>query len=281
MKTHKTYLLAISALLALLLLSACGSSTTNNAQNTPPLQVLQNSYNAMKQLKSAHFTLQLAEQVGQSSQQSKVTITASGDEVMPDKAQVHVTELGLTISAITIGRETYFQNARGKWYVLQLNQSGNALAGTNVFSYNTLLALASKAHFVDHGLQTLNGQSLRHITATLDKSALQQIISANLGSLSGSSQANLKQILNKLNIQNTTLDLWIDPSTSYVMQMELKYTMNINTGAFVTPTTSTTSSNMSVSADTIIDYSKFNAPVTITAPSHAIPATSLSGAFGG
>jgi len=285
---HKQYLLLLAALVTVLLLvSACGVNAANSAQSTPPLQVLQKSYSAMKQLKSAHFTMQLAEQMNMGSGSSTTfKISANGDEVLPDKAEVHLTELGMSLSAITLGREMYLQNTKGQWYVLQLSQAqgsaGNPFSGTSISSYNNLLALASKAHFVDHGLQTLNGQSLRHITVTLDKNALQQIIGANLGSgLGSANSASMKQVLNELNIQNTTLDLWIDPATYDVYQMELKYTMSLNAGAIATPTTSTaTASNLGITSDTTIDLSKFNAPVTISAPNNAIPTNNLSSVFG-
>lgn len=288
MLTHKRYLLLLAALMTILLLaSACGVNTANSAQSTPPLQVLQKSYSAMKQLKSAHFTMQLNEQMNMGSGSStNIKISANGDEAPPDKAEVHLTELGMSLSAITLGRELYFQNSKGQWYVLQLSQAqgsaGNPFAGTSISAYNNLLALASKAHFVDHGMQKLDSQSLRHITVTLDKNALQQIISANLGSLGSANSASMKQLLNNLNMQNTTLDLWIDPATYYVHQMELKYTMSLNTGSFVTPTPSATSTPLSLSmaTDTTIDMSNFNAPVTITAPSNAIPTTNLASAFG-
>lgn len=285
---HKQYPLLLAALIAVLLLvSACGVNAANSAQSTPPLQVLQKSYSVMKQLKTAHFTMQLAEQMSMGSGSSTtIKISANGDEALPDKAEVHLTELGMSLSAITLGREVYMQNSKGQWYVLQLSQTqgsaGNPFSGTSISTYNNLLALASKAHFVDHGLQTLNGQSLRHITVTLDKNALQQIISANLGSSLGSANsASMKQVLNELNIQNTTLDLWIDPATYDVHQMELKYTMSLNAGAIATPTTSTaTASNLGITSDTTIDLSKFNAPVTISAPSNAIPTNNLSSVFG-
>mgnify|MGYP001231147872 CR=1 FL=1 len=288
MLSHKKYLLLLAALIAILLLvSACGVNTASSAQSTPPLQVLQKSYSAMKQLKTAHFTMQIAEQMSMGSGSStNIKISANGDEALPDKAEVHLTELSMKLSAITLGREMYIQNTKGQWYVLQLSQAqasaGNPFAGTSLSAYNVLLALAARSHFVDHGMQTLNGQSLRHITVTLDKSALQQIISSNLGSsLGNANTAELKQLLNKLTIQNTSLDLWIDPTTYYVHQMELKYTINLNAGSFVTPTPSTsTALNLSMGTDTTIDFSNFNAPVTITAPSHAIPANNLSSVFG-
>lgn len=289
MMTHKRYFLLLAALMTILLLaSACGVNAANSDQSTPPLQVLQKSYSAMKQLKSAHFSLQLSEQVNMGSGSSTtIKISANGDEMPPDKAEVHLTELGMSLSAITLGRELYFQNSKGQWYVLQLSQAqgsaGNPFAGTSISSYNNLLALASRASFVDHGVQKLNGQSLRHITVTLDKNALQQIISANLGSLGSSNSASMKQLLNNLNIQHATLDLWIDPATYYVHQMELKYNISLNAGSFVTPTPSATSTalNLNMASDTTIDMSNFNAPVTITAPSNAIPTTNLSSAFGG
>jgi hypothetical protein len=63
----------------------------------------------------------------------------------------------------------------------------------------------------------------------------------------------------------------IDESTYYVHQMEIKFTMNINMAALVTPTTSSSSasSNISTALDITINYSNFNAPITIKAPANA------------
>src|SRR5690348_16193124 len=96
--------------LALLLMSACSSPTIGSGSGTPTssltvLQVLQNSANAMKQLKTVHFDTTNSGTVAGSNGTSSATpaagtpatsngsfnLTGSGDVVIPDQQSVKVT----------------------------------------------------------------------------------------------------------------------------------------------------------------------------------------------
>jgi hypothetical protein len=136
-----------------------------------------------------------------------------------------------------------------------------------------LLVIAQKATYTDHGVQTLNGESLRHITVNFSNDVLKDLL--NTTNVSGSQQQQANTMLNNVKLVHPTLDVWIDEATSYVHHMELTFGMNINTS---TATNSASSSPM-MNVDMGIDYSKFNVPATITAPGHAIPTNDLRSIF--
>ena len=94
----------------------------------------------------------------------------------------------------------------------------------------------------------------------------------------------MEQALKNAKLENPTLHLWIDESTSYVRRMELKFVMNVAgsaTAATGKPAAGSSAmpSVMSTSVDTIIDYSKFNMPVKIAAPNSATTTTNVSQIF--
>ena len=155
----------------------------------------------------------------------------------------------------------------------------------NAANYNNLLNVAQKATLTDHGEQTLNGQSLRHITVAFGKDALKDLLNATgeTSKLSAAQQQHLDTLLNNIKLVNPTLDVWIDEATHYVHRMELKFSLNIDTSTLKVPTASTASmpGNISTSVDAIIDYSKFNESITISAPTNAIPTSNLSPILGG
>jgi hypothetical protein len=89
-------------------------------------------------------------------------------------------------------------------------------------------------------------------------------------------QQNLNAVINTTKAFNSTVDLWIDESTAYVHRTELKFNFNVDTGTLsqsITPTVTTVlvPSNVTTNFDSIVDLSRFNAPVTITPPTSAIP----------
>ncbi len=302
--THKKHYILFFAMAMILLLGAC--STPGSSQSTG--QLLQNSLNAMKQLKAVHVDMKLATTLmGTSNTPSAtstaprgitVNISASGDEVMPDKTSIHLSlgqgiGNGYSLSEITLGKQIYIQNSKGQWYALNESSlkgiSGNPFTQINTANYNNLLAIAQKATYSDHGVQTLNGQSLRHITVTFDKNALKDLLNASgqVDKLTTLQKQKLDAVLNNIKLINPTLDLWIDEATSYVHRMELKFGLNINLSSLlssVTPTnnskSSSTPSSITTNFDAVIDYSKFNESITISAPSNTIPTDNPISIFG-
>ena len=300
MKALKMRSLFLSLVIVLLFVSACSSLTGAPGSSQTALQILQKSSDAMKGLKTVHFDMNLGETLKLSTSTStspsnyNVNVKASGDEVMPNQVSLQLTTAlngssssNFKLAEILTGGKVYIQNAKGQWFVFdegQFKASGtNPFAGTDVSGYNTLLKLAQKATFVDHGDQTLNGESLRHISVTLGNNTLSDLLNATgaLNKLNTQQQQNVNKLLKSIKLQNASLELWVDENTDYVHQMEIKFTMNINTAALVTPTTSSSStpSNVSAAIDITINYSKFNAPITIKAPANATPTNNIISVF--
>src|ERR1035438_7502153 len=89
---------------------------------------------------------------------------------------------GLTVSEILQGDNVYIKGTDGKWYVINKKDIQGALGNTfSNFSLNTndLLGILAHTQINDHGDESLNGQSLRHITAILDQTALKQLLENN------------------------------------------------------------------------------------------------------
>ena len=289
MQIHKRYPFLVVALMvcALFLVSACsqpGIGTSSGSSSLTTLQVLQNSENAMKQLKSSHVDLQSTStyQVSGAAPSSNgssavippngtANITASGDEALPDAEQLQMNiNQSTKIAQIIQGDNVYIQNAQGKWYVLNKNDFaglvGNPLSGVN-FDQNSLLGLIEHANITDHGDENVNGQNLRHISAALDKTAVTQLLNSNPQIASQFGQQNVSDLVNKMKSFQSTLDVWIDESQFYVHQAQFKLNLTADTSGVDGSGQSSTSGNL----NTTVNLSKFNETVTITPPSNATP----------
>ena len=280
-------LLALGVLL--LFMTACNIPGIGGASQST-LALLQSSDSAMKQLKTAHVVMNSnstsTTNIGTSSSskptQSTVKMKMTGDIALPNQSSMQLTlntgtanqNINITIAMIMTGQQLYIQNSQGKWY--QLNNSvlkgssSNPFAGSNVMNYNQLLPLAQKAKFTDRGTETLNGTSLRHISVVFGKDALADLLKATGQNLPSNQQADINQLMSKINVSKLTLDLWIDETTSYVHRLELNMDLTINTGA---------TAGITSDSDIVIDYSKFNEPVNITAPAGATPTDSILSVF--
>lgn len=299
-------------MIVLLLLSACGSnaSTTQTGSSTAgkttgsapssktPQELLESSLAAMKQLKTTHFEMTTVTQTSSSSatsrQGSGMDLKDSGDQVFPNELSMQLTinsagaSQGVNMAEVIRGQKVYIQNPKGKWYVLDdaaIDASGNPLAGANVTNYNNLLALAEKSKLTDHGSETIGGATVHHISASFGSQALHDLLTATgqLNSLSAQERAKMEQALKDARLENPTLHLWIDETTSYVRRLELKFVMDVNSSATATTgktiNSSITPSVTSTSVDTTIDYSSFNAPVKIAAPTSAVSTTNIAQIF--
>jgi hypothetical protein len=300
MYIEKYYPILTTALLVsvLFLVCACnqpgtGNSTTSGSSSLTTLQVLQNSENAMKQLKSSHIELQSTSSYHITGSQSTTgsagsslippngtaSVTASGDEALPDAEQLQLTiNQNTKITQIVEGNNIYVQNAQGKWYVLNTNDFaglvGNPLSSVN-FNQNSLLGLIEHANISDHGDETLNGQSLRHISAALDKTALTQLLQANPQIAQQFGQQNVNDLINNLQSFQSTIDVWIDESQFYVHRAQLQLNLTANTSNVSNSGPSTTTGSLK----TTVDLSKFNETVNITPPSNATPTSNPAVVF--
>jgi len=286
----------------LLAVSACGGSSLTAGQ------LLTNSANAMKQIKSLHMDMTATTNYAISGfpgtstpsipTNSNITLKASGDEVLPDQTSLKLSTSGIgkfAFAEIVKGNKLYFQNAQGQWYVMDKSQSvdgsnsiSNLVSNANITEFNKLLTqLQKNVQVADHGDETLNGASLRHITITLDKNGLAQLIknTDQFKGLPGTSQQSVNDMLNSVNNFSASLDFWFDESTSYIHRFELKLNVAVDLSKFSSPTTGSTSSTpagFSLKADVVVDLSRFNDPsIKITAPANAIPTDNPGVIFSG
>jgi hypothetical protein len=292
--------LSLALATALFVVSACsapvGTGNTNGTSSLTVLQVLQNSAKAMQKLKSVHFdtttngSLQgsnngTATNATPATRNASLNLKGSGDVVPPDQESSQLTlNQNVHLAEIVTADKVYIQNTRGQWYVLDKSSlqglTGNPFNGSNVNDVDTWLGLIQHVQLSDNGTETIDNVNLRHITATLDKEALKQLLSSNgqLNSVLG--QQNIEKILDATKSLKSTLDVWIDESTFYVHRTELKFNLNADLNALVTPGAAETPTatgtgiipaNLTTTFDSVVNLSKFNEPVTITPPANAIP----------
>jgi hypothetical protein len=314
----KYTLLCIVLASVLLLFSACSTTIGGGGGSHPTvLQLLQNSSKAMSQLKSAHIDLK-ANGSGQAlntttgtpttgtptttgtpiTGQITFSLTGTGDEALPNEEAMmfDVTQSGATsaptsshLEQIVQGDKVYIKNTKGQWYVLDKSvlkgYVDNPFSGINSPDLNTLIGLLQHTKITDNGIQSLNGQDLRHITIAMDKTALKQFLANNQQLVDLLGQQNINAAIDNTKTFNSTVDLWIDESTSYVHRTELKLNLNVDTAGLnqlITPTVTTVviPSNVTSNLDSIVDLSNFNAPVTITPPTNAIATNDPTKVFG-
>ena len=286
----------------LLLVSACGGSSVTAGQ------LLTNSANAMKQIKSLHLDMTATVNLTVSGLPSSsattfpgntnITLKASGDEVMPDQTSLKLTSSGagkFAFAEIVKGNQLYIQNAQGQWYVIDkskldstTNSVNSLVSNASAPDFSKLLTILQKDVTVaDHGDETLNGASLRHITVTLDKNGLLKLIdnTDQFKKLPVTSQQSINTMLNSVSNFNASLDFWFDEATSYIHRFELKLNTALDLSKFSSPTTGSTTgtpSGFSLKADIVVDLSKFNdSSIKITAPANAIQTNNPGVIFGG
>src|SRR5262249_22989179 len=145
-----------------------------------------------------------------------------GDESLTDTKQKM--DLTLTLpttsvqaSDVIAGNKAYVKVAQGQWYVLdksKFDQAGgallsNLLSGTTL-NENSLLSIIQNINVADHGDENLNGQSLRHITANLDKAGFEKLLTSNPQWTDMLSPQDLKNALNNVKDFNASVELYID-----------------------------------------------------------------------
>ena len=314
----KHFLLLIALAIVLLLISACSpTGGGSSGSKLTVLQLLQNSSKAMSQLKSAHVDLK-ANGSGQAittnatpttGTTTTITPTAtvnqvtfnligSGDEALPNQEamQFDVSQNGATttpttshLEQIVQGDKVYIKNTKGQWYVLDKSvlkgYVDKPFSGIKSPDLTELIGLLEHTKITDNGVQSLNGQDLRHITIAMDKVALKQFLSNNQQLIDILGQQNLNAIIDNTKTFSSTVDLWIDETTAYVHRTELKFNLGVDTGTLsrsITPTVTTVivPSNVTTKFDSIVDLSKFNESVTVTTPTGAIPTNDPTTVFG-
>jgi hypothetical protein len=274
--------LMLTGLLALLfVLAACGTPGMASVVSPTPLQLLQSSAQAMHNLKSVSFNLQ--EGMGLVANPDtlgllnglNVTVTAHGEVAAPDKASASIS-LGEDplLAMIGVGPQVYVQE-EGTWYTLNKDQVSSGMQ--SFFTQNpaqrvaTILSSVKGTQITDHGLQSLEGALLDHITITLDQ-ATWQILNGQLsGLLPNEQQPDQNQL------KQASLDLWINPVTAYVSQVILHMTTPLDldnlpqlNGLGVLGLL-TSSPVTSVETTAQINFANFNQPLQIQIPANPLP----------
>jgi hypothetical protein len=280
-----------------LCVSACGPVIGTGGSSLTPAQVLQNSSKAMAQLKSMHTDLNITTNLLANALSAPITptpvpgqvnffITGHGDENLPGQQSLqisidqNVSGQHANFAEMVLGNKVYIQNARSQWFVLDKSvvegTIGGPFNGINLNPFN-LLTLLQNANITDFGTVLLNGQQVRHLSASLNKAGLEQLITSNpqLSKLLG--QRNIIAVIDHAKTTQAGIDLWIDETNFYVHRAELKFDLGeALSSATATPTLV---SSLAAHFDSVIDLSKFDQPVTITPPANAIPTNNLAGIF--
>ena len=295
MGISRRFLLAAPAMIALLfVISACSADIggTGSGSKYSVLQVVQKSSDAMKNLKSSHVEIQSTSN-GQTditgtptanatptTQADNVHITGSGDQALPDQMQLDLTvNQGTKVSEILNGDQVYIKNTDGKWYVIDKKNIQGAVANTFsnfTFTQNDLLGVLAHAQIKDYGDQTLNGKSLRHISAALDRDALKQLLQNNPQLVKQFGQQDVDSVVKSLKSFTATVDTWIDETNFYLHRTELK----VNLAADTSQVGNGAPKNVVTNTDTIVDLSDFNKTVSITIPTNATTITDPTGLVG-
>jgi hypothetical protein len=277
----------------------------NGQNNLTPLQVLQKSERAMKSVKAYHLTLNTTidtKPVGSPSATSlgtmgatlgsrnlltiplgslhitntssgpidniHVVTTGSGDIQSTGNEKLNLTANSSHTSEIVVGDRVYIQNAVDQtWYY----GDGRGYEGIGIQGFtldqNSVLVLLQNAKVTDHGTQMLNGQSLRHLTATLDKAELEELFSQNFQLQT--SYDNLHALADQAQTSTATIDVWIDKQQFYVHRVELGIdSTKSSQGSSQQPATSP---SISLKLDDITNLSNFNETITIAPPANARP----------
>lgn len=319
MVDKKHFLLPLALVTVFLLLSACSPLGGSGGSNLTVLQLLQNSSKAMSQLKSAHIDLKAngsGQAITSNATATPTTTTSTtatptatvnnvtfnligtGDEALPnvEAMQFDVSQNGATtvpttshLEQIVQGDKVYIKNTKGQWYVMDKSTLkgyvDDPFSGVKSPDLTELIGLLEHTQITDNGVQSLNGQNLRHITIAMDKEALKQFLSNNQQLVDILGQQNLNAVIDNTKTFSSTVDLWIDEATAYVHRTELKFNLGVDAGKLsqsITPTVTTVivPSNVTTKFDSIVDLSKFNESVTVTTPTGAIPTNDPTTVFG-
>ncbi len=267
---YKKSLLLAGMTALLFILAACSVPGAGSSSPTPA-QTLASSATAMSKLSSVHFALQTTVTV-QGSNATTYTVTGQGDAASPDKVAVNLSSSGTPLlSLVSSGQTVYVQVKGGAWY--SANKSQVKDAEQNFFSQSLatrlgqIMGALQDAQMTDHGQETVNGQSLDHITVTLDQQTL-QTLSSELNGLAPSQEQSGQNQWKK-----ATLDLWIDTSTSYVHQAEIDVVTQVDASSlehFTGQSTGATGA-LPIELKAQVTFSNFNQPVNIQAPASATP----------
>jgi hypothetical protein len=272
LRTYKKTFPLLGFIALLFILVACSAPGVGSGTPTPA-QTLANSAAAMNKLSSVHFDLQtvLATQGNGATTGVTYTVTGQGDAAKPDQVAVNLEAGSPLLSLVSSGPKVYVQVKGGSWYSADKSQIKDA--EQNFFSQSLaqrlgqIMGLLQNAQLTDHGQEKVNGQSLDHITATLDAQTLKTLSSELNGLAPTPDQSGQNQI------KQATLDVWIDLATSYVHVAKLHTLTQVDASVIerFTGQKPNASGVLPITTNAQVTFSKFNQPVTIQPPANSIP----------
>jgi pectate lyase len=285
-------ILGIAFTMLLVLTTACSLSKVQTATPTPtpdpktPLTILKESQKKMNALQSLAVNGTYASQSssttsGDTDTQMKLSGQMSKSPVslslhIDATVTTHGTAIPLSLALIAVDQKGYLQNTKRpeSWYLLT-DQQGKSLLGGGIGSLGTtqsnLLDVATDSDVIDHGIETVNGKQLRHLTivATDTNKALKKAFLESTGDFKDLTPEQLDSI----QLQTGTMDYWIDETTMYTYQQANRYIAqyHVDGNNAVTPGTP----NLTKDQTMTLMYSSFNIPVSIKAPENAQPLQSF------
>ena len=247
--------LTAAALLAPVLVAGCTSSkpkaAANSSTTSAAAALAAQLGTALNSLTSAHLTIDAGALGGTSS----ADVALSNGSVTGTDATV--SENGVQVELVTVGGTSYAKipttaNPSGKPWVAVSATSSNAIAKalatqTGVADITGSLSVIPKlvagaSALQDKGKDAVDGVSAEHYTMKIDPTK-------------PSGSAGIDSLLHALGSAPVTVELWVDAQTRPV-----KLVIDIALGSAAFPVT--------------VGVSKFDAPVTITAPPAAQVSTS-------
>lgn len=272
LRTYKKSLPLLGFIALLFILVACSAPGVGSGATTPA-QTLANSATAMNKLSSVHFALQtnLSTQGNGGATGITYAVTGQGDAAKPDQVAVNLSAGSPLLSLVSSGQKVYVRVKDGSWYSADKSQIQDA--EQNFFSQSLAQRLGQvmnslqNARLTDHGLETVNGQSLDHITATLDAQTLKMLSSELNGLAPSQDQSGQNQI------KQATLDVWIDQATSYVHLAKLNLLTQVDASGLEHFSGQKTNASgiLPIAVNAQVTFSKFNQSVTIQPPANSIP----------
>ncbi len=184
--------------------------------------------------------------------------------------------IALNIMEVLAGQKLFSSNAAATknttattasgWMVMDLARlvtMGQVAEASNL-AQNLLPLLAQQVAATDHGIITLAGVQVRHVTLVLSQQALTQIAAQ-------ANQPQVKPFLQSIQLQTPlTLDVFINPASSLVQQVSVKGHITVNvdqlTGGNTAQTNAQARTLQVAMKGTTITFTQYNQPVQIRVP---------------
>jgi hypothetical protein len=273
----------LASLLTMVALTACASPL---AKAETPQQALSAASQRASQLKSAKFDLQghatltlppamasLFNQSGSAAGTMKIDIAGNGEAQFPDRyhATINIKMGSFTVASeiIVANGQEYIKNPlTGKWEATRGTGVTDQLGQADPLSYEQFLKNVKSIK--DLGDTTLNGVAAHHYQLTLDKDKL--LATMEKSARTAQSAAAMKQVLDSGTI---VVEVWFGKDDHLVRRVSLAmdYSANLSSlsgsmgGSSSSTTGTSAASNIHATANLVINYHDFDAPVTISIPS--------------